>query len=213
VDGETLEGRLLDKDEARRIYEEIVRQQRDPALLEYLDRGVFQTSVFPIPAGEYRTLTLTYRQVLGQSNGLYEFVYPLRTRQYSPAPVRSLAISVELRNQPGLRTIYSPNFNIGIERDGDDGALIGYEASDSQPEQDFSLFFGVDEEAIGLNVLSYKPAGEDGFFVLLAAPSVEVAEQEVVARDLVLVVDISGSMQGQKRTSWWIISTRRIALT
>jgi Ca-activated chloride channel family protein len=198
IDGETLEGRLLDNDEARRIYEEIVRRQRDPALLEYLDRGLFQTSVFPIPAGEYRTLTLTYRQVLSQHNGLYEFVYPMRTQQYSATPVRSLAIAVELRNQPGLRTIYSPNLNISIERTGDDAALIGYEASNSQPEQDFSLFFGVDEDAIGLNVLSYKPAGEDGFFVLLAAPSIEVAEQEIVARDLVLVLDISGSMQGQK---------------
>jgi Ca-activated chloride channel homolog len=198
VDGQTLEGKLLDKDEARRIYEEIVRQRRDPALLEYLERGLFQTSVFPIPAGESRTLTLTYSQLLRQQQGLYEFVYPLRTAQYSSAPVKSLAINVELRNQPGLRTIYSPHFAVSVDRTDDESALIGYEASNSQPEQNFSLFFGVDEEAVGLNLLSYKPAGEDGFFALLAAPGVEVSEQAVVARDLVLVLDVSGSMQGQK---------------
>lgn len=198
VDGQVLEGKLLDKDEARRIYESIVRSRRDPALLEYVGRNLFQTSVFPIPAGASRKLELRYTQVVGQQDGLYEFTYPLRTQQYSQTPVKQLAISVELRNQPGLRTLYSPHFDISIERKGDMGALIGYEAANAQPEHDFSLFFGVDKQAIGLNLLSYKPAGEDGFFLLLASPSIEVAQEAIVARDLVLVVDVSGSMQGQK---------------
>jgi Ca-activated chloride channel homolog len=201
VDGQVLEGKLLNKDEARRIYEEIVRRQRDPALLEYIGRNLFQTSVFPIPAGASRKLELTYTQVVGQRDGLYEFAYPLRTHQYSTKPVEALSISVELRNQPGLRTIYSPNFAVRIDRGeggNDDGAIVSYEASRVQPEQDFALLFGVDKNAIGLNMLSYKPSGEDGYFVLLASPSMEVAPSEVVARDLVLVLDVSGSMQGQK---------------
>jgi Ca-activated chloride channel family protein len=105
---------------------------------------------------------------------------------------------VQLRNQPGLRTIYSPQFALAIERADDSSASIRYRANAAQPEQDFELYFGVDEAAVGLNVLSYKPAGEDGFFLLLAAPSVEVAQDEIVERDLILVVDVSGSMQGEK---------------
>lgn len=199
VDGQVLEGKLLNKDEARRIYEEIVRRQRDPALLEYIGRNLFQTSVFPIPAGASRTLELTYTQVIGQRAGLYEFVYPLRTHQYGARPVESLSITIELRNQPGLRTVYSPHYAVRIDRgEEDDSAIVGYEANNVQPEQDFALLFGVDKNAIGLNVLSYKPAGEDGYFILLAAPGIDVASSEVVARDLVLVLDVSGSMQGQK---------------
>jgi Ca-activated chloride channel family protein len=198
MNGQVLEGKLLDKDQARRIYEEIVRRRRDPALLEYIGRNLFQTNVFPIPAGESRTLALNYTQIVPQKEGLFEFVYPLRTHQYSNAPVRSLAISIELRNQPGLRTLYSPNFDIQIERIGDDRALIGYEATNVQPESDFRLFFGTAKDEIGLNILTYKPAGEDGFFVLLAAPGMNVSEEAVVARDIVLVVDVSGSMQGDK---------------
>ncbi|HSR29013.1 MAG TPA: VIT domain-containing protein, partial [Anaerolineae bacterium] len=38
VDGEKLEGQVLERDEARRIYEDIVRRRRDPALLEYVGR-------------------------------------------------------------------------------------------------------------------------------------------------------------------------------
>ncbi len=198
VDGQTLEGKLLSKAEARRIYEEIVRRQRDPALLEYIGRGLFQASVFPIPAGASRTLELTYTQILKRSASLYAFKYPLRTQQYSHTAVESLAINIELRNQPGLRTIYSPSHQVSVERSGDAAAQIGYEASAAQAETDFELFFATADSAIGLNVLSYKPTGEDGFFALIAAPGVEVDAQAVVARDIVLVLDVSGSMQGEK---------------
>jgi Ca-activated chloride channel family protein len=198
VNGETLEGRLLTGEEARRIYEQIVRQQRDPALLEYIDRGVFQANVFPIPPGESRTLEFSYTQVLEQENGLRRFSYPLRTRHYSSLPPENVSLAVTLRNQGGLRTIYSPELPIRLERTGDDGAVISYAASGEQPPTDLELYFGSDDSAIGLNLLSYKPAGEDGYFALLTAPSIEVAADEVVARDLILVVDVSGSMKGDK---------------
>ena len=71
-------------------------------------------------------------------------------------------------------------------------------AGGEQPTADLLLSFGSDERGLGLNLLSYKPAGEDGYFALLAAPSIEVGADEVVARDLLLVVDISGSMRGEK---------------
>lgn len=197
VNGEVLEGKLLDRDEARRIYEEIVRSRRDPALLEYLDRGLFQASVFPIPPGETRTVDFSYTQVLAPDGNLLRLNYPLSTERFSTAPVEEVAVTVELRDQPGLRTIYSPNYPITIERTAEDRATAVYTASDDQPAGDFDLYWGVADEAIGLDLLSYKPAGEDGFFVLLAAPGV-AATDEVVARDIVVVLDVSGSMRGPK---------------
>ncbi|HEY52938.1 MAG TPA: VWA domain-containing protein [Caldilineae bacterium] len=198
VDGQVLEGQVLDSDEARDIYEAIVRRRQDPALLEYLGQGLFQTSAFPIPPGETRKLELTYTHTLDLQDGLYHFRYPLQTRQYSAAPVKDLAVRVELRNQPGLRTLYSPSHDVSIDRIGDDAVLVSFEAHNIQPERDFDLYFGVSEDAIGLNLLSTKPAGEDGFFLLLAAPGIEIAPDEVIKRDLILVMDISGSMRGTK---------------
>jgi Ca-activated chloride channel family protein len=199
VDGQTLEGKLLDRDEARRIYEQIVRARRDPALLEYIDRGLFQANVFPIPPGERRTLNFTYTQVLPQEDGLYRFNYPLRTRQLSSLAPERVTVAVELRQADGLRTIYSPDFPIRIDREaGDTSATVTFAAEGEQPPADFDLYFGTDAGAVGLNLLSYKPADEDGYFALLAAPSVKAPTDAVVARDLVLVVDISGSMKGEK---------------
>mgnify|MGYP005847935313 CR=1 FL=1 len=200
VDDQVLEGKLLDRDEARRIYEEIVRSQRDPALLEYLDRGLFQTSVFPIPPGATRTVALNYTHLVAHDGDLYRFNYPLSMRGYGAPAAQAVDLRVELHDLPGLRTIYSPNYPITIERTGDDAAVITYAADATTPASDFDLYFGAAEELVGLNLLSYKPAGEDGFFVLLAAPALDAAADQVVARDIVVVLDVSGSMQGKKIT-------------
>ncbi|MBX3000023.1 MAG: VWA domain-containing protein [Caldilineaceae bacterium] len=197
VDGQVLEGKLYKAEEARRIYEEIVRSQRDPALLEYLGQGLFQASVFPIPAGATRVVELTYRQVLSLEDGLYRFVVPLG-RGSGQTPPTNMALSVDLRDQPGLRTIYSPSHNVSISREDDDRALIGFETGDAAEMRDFVLYFGTDDSAIGLDLLSYRPSREDGFFLLLAAPGLKAAGQEIIARDIVLVLDVSGSMQGEK---------------
>jgi Ca-activated chloride channel family protein len=73
---------------------------------------------------------------------------------------------------------------------------VGYEDSNVVADDDFELYYTVTPEDIGLNLLSYKEAGEDGFFMLLVAPSVEV--DEVIAKDVILVLDTSGSMEGEK---------------
>ncbi len=198
VDGQVLEGQILTKEEARRTYEEIVRRQRDPALLQYIGNDLFQVSVFPIPARDTRKLELTYSQILTVRDGLYQFRYPLQMHQTSAASIGSLAVSITLRNQPGLRTLYSPNYDITVVRTSDASAQVSYHATDARPDQDFALYFGADKQAVGLNLLSYKPAGEDGYFLLLAAPSVETETDAIVERDLIMVLDISGSMQGEK---------------
>lgn len=198
VDGQVLEGEVLTKEAARQTYEAIVRQQRDPALLEYIGQNLFRVSIFPIPAGATRQVELTYTQLLTQRDGLYKFQYPLRMDPYSAEPIQELAITLTLRNQAGLRTIYSPTYDTTVERTSDKSAQVTYRATDARPDHDFALYFGANEGQIGLNLLSYKTAYEDGYFVLLAAPSVDVDADAVIARDVVMVVDVSGSMQGEK---------------
>src|SRR4029078_9362867 len=70
VDGKEFQAKLLSKEDARRRYEEIVRKNRDPALLEWVGNGMFQTNVFPIPPGAKRTVTLRYSQLLRKNYGL-----------------------------------------------------------------------------------------------------------------------------------------------
>jgi Ca-activated chloride channel family protein len=198
VDGTRVEGKILEADEARQIYEDIVRQRRDPALLEYVGRGAVQARIFPIPPGGSRKIELEYTQVLPVENGLVRYVYPLNTEKFSARPLEEVSVRVEIRSKDAMHAVYSPTHQdrVFIERKGDYRAIVGYEATNVLPDQDFDLVYTVSHEDVGVNLLTYKESGEDGFFLLLAAPTVEV--DRVVPRDVILVLDTSGSMEGEK---------------
>jgi len=198
VEGERIEGKLLTKEEARAIYESYVRRQQDPALLEYVGRGAFQASIFPIPPGEERRVELSYSEILTLEEGLVRYRYPLDTERFSQRPIGDVSVSVAITSKEALKAIYSPSHPIAVDRQGDYRARAGYEENDVLPDRDFELYFSVAEEDIGLNLMSYKPEGEDGFFLMLVAPKVEIEDREIVAKDVLLVLDTSGSMRGEK---------------
>ena len=200
VDGTPVEAKILEANEARRIYEDIVRQRRDPALLEYVGRGAVQARIFPIPPGGSRQIELEYSQVLPAEHGMVRYVYPLNTEKFSARPLEEVRVRVEIRSRDALHAVYSPTHQdrAYIERDGDYRAVVGYEEMDVLPDQDFELIYTVSEEDLALNLLSYREPPDDGFFLLLVAPTVEVEEGRVIPRDVILVLDTSGSMEGEK---------------
>ena len=109
VDGHELPGRLMPKDEARRIYEEIVRTKRDPALLEYMGRGLYRTSVFPIPPGADRKVTMRYTQLCKRDRDVVEFAYPLGTQKFTAKPIHRLIVQLSIRNKEAIKSIYCPS--------------------------------------------------------------------------------------------------------
>jgi Ca-activated chloride channel family protein len=108
-----LVGEVRSREEARRIYDEIVRRQRDPGLLEYAGKNLFQASIFPIPAHSDKKLELTYSQVLRAESGTVAYSYPLGTgRQVTQ--IGSVAGRIELESKEPLRIIYSPTHAIEV---------------------------------------------------------------------------------------------------
>jgi Ca-activated chloride channel family protein len=217
VDGKRLEGRVLDKNEARRIYENIVRSQRDPALLEYVGRNAFQARIFPIPPQSEKRVEIEYTQILkadsstpsstrseSAQSGLVRYVYPLNTEKFSPKPLKNVSVTVSVKSNAAIKAIYSPSHTVSVSRSGDYQARVGYEDANVRPDRDFVLYYSVTQDDIGLNLISYKPFDsaqgerEDGFFVMLVAPKVEIDARQVIAKDVILVLDVSGSMQGAK---------------
>jgi Ca-activated chloride channel family protein len=198
VDGERLEGRILDKEKARAIYEDIVRRREDPALLEYVGRNMFQAQVFPIPPHSERRIQIAYTQVLSQEGGLVRFVYPLNTEKFSPRPLEEVTISVDVRSDAPIKAFYSPSHDIAISRQSETHVTASYEDSDVIPNTDFELFYSLSSEDIGASLITYRQGDEDGFFLLLVAPKGDLGEQEVVAKDVMVVLDVSGSMSGEK---------------
>jgi Ca-activated chloride channel family protein len=199
VDGRELPGRLLPKDEARRIYEEIVRSRRDPALLEYMGRGLFKTSVFPIPPGADRTVTMRYTQICKRDRDVVEFAYPFSTQKFTAKPIQKLSLSVRIESRAAIKSLYCPTYDARIDRTGDHEARVTFEQRDCLPTADFRLITALSEGSIGASVLSYRPnRSEDGYFLLLASPEVKAETNRRQPKTVVFVLDKSGSMAGKK---------------
>jgi Ca-activated chloride channel family protein len=189
-----LVGEVRSREEARRIYDEIVRRQRDPGLLEYAGKNLFQARIFPIPPRSDKKLELTYTQVLRAESGTVAYRYPLGTG-HNLVEIGSVAGRVEIEGREALRNIYSPSHAVDVVR-GRDGraARVSFESAKGREPQDFQLFYTVSGEDFGLSLLTHREPGKDGYFLLMISPKDNLAESEYAAKDIVFVLDTSGSM-------------------
>jgi Ca-activated chloride channel family protein len=208
VDGEPVEGTMMDAGEARDKYEEIVRTLRDPGLLEYVGRGAVQANVFPIPPSGERKFAMEYSQVLTAENGLVRVDFPLKVSQFTDEAVKQVAVTVDISAEQPLRAVYSPSHAVSVSYSGDRQATASYEASDVLIDSDFSLFYSLGESQ-AFHLFSYRNPSDtqdpDGFFLLLLAPKPD-QDSQAIAKDVILVMDRSGSMEGEK-----IVQTRQAA--
>jgi Ca-activated chloride channel family protein len=198
IGGRSVEAELLPADKARSIYENIVRELRDPALLEYAGRDAFKVRIFPIEPHSKKRVKLSYTQLLKSDAGLISYLDPLNTEKFSAKPIQTVSLKLELETKQSLKSIYSPSHSVEIRRHGDRQATVGFEAKDVKPDTDFQLFFAPEADPLGVNLMTYRTGGEDGYFLLLASPGVDSADKKVVPKDVVFVLDTSGSMAGKK---------------
>jgi Ca-activated chloride channel family protein len=186
-----LVGEVRSREEARRIYDEIVRRQRDPGLLEYAGKDLFQASIFPIPPHSDKKLELTYSQVLKAESGTVAYRYPLGSgRQVTE--IGSVSGRIELDSKEPLRNIYSPTHAVEVKRNGDRRSVVTFESG--KDPQDFQLFYGLSREDFGVTLLTHREPGKDGYYLLMISPKDDWSEQEYAAKDIVFVLDTSGSM-------------------
>ena len=209
--GKKLVGEVRSREEARRIYDEIVRRQRDPGLLEYAGKNLFQASIFPIPPNSDKKLELTYSEVLKAESGTVAYRYPLGTgknlwaRQNQIVPMRenstrptndqkfgTVSGKIEIVGKEALRNIYSPSHSVDVNRSGETKAVISFETDKN--DNDFQLFYGLSDNDFGMSLLTYREPGKDGYFLLMLSPKDDVSERELVNKDIVFVLDTSGSM-------------------
>jgi Ca-activated chloride channel family protein len=198
IDSEPVEGKMLDREEARRIYEGYVRRMIDPALLEYVGRNAFQARVFPIPANGEKQIELIYSQPLHFEGGVYQYSYPLNTEKLSEKPLDQLAVSVTIHSKQPIKAIYSPSHEIAIHRIDETSARVSFEASSVRADKDFVLYYTVSEKEFGLSALAHRRGDEDGYFMMMLAPQRQLARAQIAAKDVVFVFDTSGSMNGPK---------------
>lgn len=201
VDGKEYPAKLLKAEEARRLYEEIVRKNRDPALLEWIGTGLFKTSVFPVPPGQKRTVVLRYTQLCRKTEGMTDFLFPLSTAKYSSEPVERVAVRVAIDSQADIKNVYSPTHPVEIQRADPRHCVVQLVLKNEIPTSDFRLFYDVGQGTVAARLISFRPdrdTDRDGYFVLLVSPEIKATTAKPVPKNVVFVVDRSGSMSGKK---------------
>jgi Ca-activated chloride channel family protein len=185
-----LKGEPMDAAQARAIYEEIVRRKRDPALIELAGHGLLRARVFPIGPGETRKITLRYTQLLDRVGDAWRFRYTAGTGSGAAA---SASFRMQVDSGARFGDPYSPTHRLSTTRSDN---RIELTLAETSARGDLELFLPLARSLVGMSLVTSQPIGEDGFFMLLLAPG--RSETPSVRRDLVAVLDVSGSMSGDK---------------
>src|SRR6185437_10456821 len=194
IDGAMQQAELLDSNKARQYYEEIVRKMRDPALLEYAGRDAFSVRIFPIEPNSTKHIKIRYTQLLKSDSSLVDYSYPLNTEKFSARPLRDVAISVNIESKEPIKNVYSPSHPISVRYEGDRRATVGWEAKNLFPDTDFKLLFSRTPKPLGIDLLTYRGANDDGYFLLMASPGMVASHGTAQSKDICFVIDTSGSM-------------------
>ena len=196
MNGERIEGRVTGRDEARAIYEGIVRRMQDPGLLEYVDQDLFQARIFPIPARGRQTVEIEYASVLQQVGTDLQYIYPLD--ESMGATIGEFEFEAAILSPTPIQRVYSPRQD--MEFDGGEQLHHAYwRTTAASTGEDIELYINRGGDDVGASVLTWDPDdGGDGYFMLTLTPSEQLAHLEVLPKQVTFVIDTSGSMAGVK---------------
>src|SRR5262245_1224625 len=110
-------------------------------------------------------------------------------------PGHDVSLEVAIDTGVPLEQITSELHEIEVDRDGNHQAVVRLKEKDTIPDRDFTLRFGVGGMQIADAVLAHR--GErGGYFTLMLQPPNRAGAQDVTPKELVFVLDTSGSMSG-----------------
>ena len=217
INGELVSGETMSADRARQIYEEIVRRQRDPALLEWMGYGLLRARIFPIAPGEEKKVVVRFQTVAPREGDALRVDYfrGMRTNQVGmyQQPEGRTSFVLTYPNDPSYGTAYSPTHSISEQGYASDG----YRGGDTYDDRSFASSYRGSVRRVevrdargevtllipirrstnaAISLLSNAPGNDDGFALITLSPP--AVRPRAVPRDVTFVIDVSGSMSGQK---------------
>ncbi len=198
ADGQEIRAEVLPAGEARAIYERIVRQRRDPALLELAGHGLVRLSAFPIPPGGRRTVSFRYHQSLPGERGRTRLAFPVASLcgidRSGP-----LDFDLTIDGRDPIEQVYSPSHEFEITREGPTTADLRYVDDSPDPRETLEVSVVRGGESIGIDLRTARERGEDGYFLLAVSPGWDLLRgRETSSEAVTFVLDTSGSMEGEK---------------
>lgn len=165
IGDELVRADVVEKQRAREIYETILREKRDPGLLEWAGGNMFKARVFPIFPHSEKRVTITYTQVLPMRDGVYRYTYPLQSDMLRQNPLRELQLTTTVSSTAPLKAIECASHNTR-ERMTKHAASLEFSAQNYTPNRDFELAITPKPEKTPITIVPHE-RGEDGYFLML----------------------------------------------
>lgn len=207
IDGELVAGETMSAAEARRIYEEIVRRQRDPALVEWMGHGMLRTRIFPLLPGEERRVVVRFESVVEREGDAVRVDY-FRGSDPSNGPPRFEVMPAERRRRIAdgrttftltyraggeLGEAYSPTHELDVDRDD-----VVRRVAIRGGGPDITVLVALRRTlSASVALLAHGNRDEPGYALITVTPPSELAQTRT-PRDVTFVIDVSGSMSGRK---------------
>ena len=208
LDGAPQTVQNMSRTETEAYLQKAIADRQDPSLLQYLGWETYAVDLTLPPSGA-TTMTLEYEELLLPQGDLYRYFYTLGTERYSLAPLREVSVKVDFQADDGVATVYSPGHQLAVERLSASHVRATYRAENVLPTEHFELYYTLTGQPFGAGLLTHADpplsppliegdGGGEGHFLLLLSPSSSVAEADATPKDIVFVIDRSGSMAGEK---------------
>ena len=203
IGNDLVEADVVEKQRAREIFETILREKRDPGLLEWMGGNLFKARVFPIEARSEKRIKIVYTQVLPLRANRYRYSYGLRSELLRTKPLRELSLTVTVNSALPLKSVTCPTHTVRALQTGH-SAQVEFAAQEYTPTRDFEVVCEVDGKQSDVVVIPHR-RGDDGYFLIqLTPPAADGNWQRELLPDgkplhVVLLCDTSASMDSEKR--------------
>ncbi len=219
-----IEAKIKERAQAKAEYQAAKKEGKSASLLEQERPNVFRMNVANIMPGDEIAVELSYAEALVPRDGVYEFVYPTVVGpRYSNRPDKSGTSDENppaehwVKN-PYLKEGESPSYTFGFKAKINAGlpisditsashqVSVSYEnptsaSIDLLPEEKFGgnrdlvLRYRLAENKIESGALLYE-GSEENFFLLMLEPPKRISPADIVPREYIFILDVSGSMYG-----------------
>ncbi len=203
INGKEMVGEVVEKERARQIYNSYKQRRKDPGLLEQVDYKRFEMRIFPIAANADQRVQITYYQELDADHDEVTYVYPLATVTRGNLDSRTsgrFAFQLEVKSAIPITAMGTPSHgrDMVIVDHSDSYKMASLEQKSGSLARDIVLHYDLSRPHSGIDLITSKIPGDDGFFYLTITAGKELAAHDM-GMDYVFLLDISGSMANSNK--------------
>lgn len=214
-----IQGNIKKKEQAQQIYRQAKQQGRTAGLLEQQRDNIFRQSLANIRPKEDIEIIIYYTDSLKFWGGDYEFVFPMVVGpRYMPGTLidrsgdtdevpdaskitppislsgHDIQVTVDIVVGFPITKVESPSHSIETQNT-KKGLRVNLSLIDNIPNKDLIIKYTVAKEITQITGLTQKDA-QGGHFALYLIPALAYKPEEIAPKDLVLLIDTSGSQRG-----------------